>query len=269
MPSDWHSQRVLVTVRTYPTPARKGLEVSCTAGVTEAREWIRLFPIPYRFMSPDTRFSKYQWIEAKIRKASDPRPESFTPDLDSLRIVSDVVPTTNGWAARRDLLRGLTGPTMCDLRRDVKGNRGKSATLGMVKPRSIDNLVIRPETEPEWSEGDLARLRQYPLWGSTPKNELQKMPVKFTYEFHCGDRGCTQHKLPCTNWEMAVTWRRWTRTYGKEEGERRFRHRYLDEMVKRNDTHFFVGTHSVFPTWIVVGVFYPPKTAQPPLFPAP
>ena len=45
-----------------------------------------------------------------------------------------------------------------------------------------------------------------------------------------------------------------------------FLRRYRDEMVERKDTHFFVGTHSVFPTWLIVGVFYPPKTAQPPLF---
>ena len=263
MPDGWHSQRVLVTVRTYPTPALKGIEVSCTAGITEAGEWIRLFPIPYRFMSPDTRFSKYQWIEANVRKASDSRPESYTPDLDSLHIVSDVVPTTHEWAARRALLRDLTGPTMCDLRRELRGNRARSASLGMVKPRSIDGLVIRAEVDPEWSEGDLARLRQYPLWGTTPERELEKMPVKFTYEFHCEDADCTQHRLRCTDWEMAATWRSWTLIYGKEDGERRFLQRFLDEMVERNDTHFFVGTHSRFPTWMVLGVFYPPKTAQP------
>ena len=49
-------KRVLITVRTYPTPAKKGVEVSCTAGVTEEGKWIRLFPIPYRFMDPECSF---------------------------------------------------------------------------------------------------------------------------------------------------------------------------------------------------------------------
>jgi len=49
-------KKVLITVRTYPTPARKGVEVSCTAGITDDGKWIRLFPIPYRFLDWDKRF---------------------------------------------------------------------------------------------------------------------------------------------------------------------------------------------------------------------
>ena len=30
----WSTKRVLITVRTYPVPARKGIEVSCTGGIT-------------------------------------------------------------------------------------------------------------------------------------------------------------------------------------------------------------------------------------------
>jgi hypothetical protein len=72
MAAVWVKKRVLITVRTYPTPAWKGIEVSCTAGVTEARQWIRLFPMPYRYLSSDKRFRKYQWIELNTKKSSDP-----------------------------------------------------------------------------------------------------------------------------------------------------------------------------------------------------
>ena len=72
-------KRILVTVRTYPTPARKGVEVSCTGGITDRGDWIRLFPVPYRRMAPNQRFKKYQWIDVEVTKASDARPESFTP----------------------------------------------------------------------------------------------------------------------------------------------------------------------------------------------
>ena len=33
--SGYEQKRVLVTVKTYPTPASKGAEVSCTAGITD------------------------------------------------------------------------------------------------------------------------------------------------------------------------------------------------------------------------------------------
>jgi hypothetical protein len=76
MPS-WSRKKVLITVRTYPVPAQKNIEVSCTAGITSEGEWIRLFPVPYRFMEYDKRFVKYQWIEVDVLKApQDSRPES-------------------------------------------------------------------------------------------------------------------------------------------------------------------------------------------------
>lgn len=41
--------RVLVTVLTYPHPSAKYKELVCTAGVTAAGEWIRLYPVDYRY----------------------------------------------------------------------------------------------------------------------------------------------------------------------------------------------------------------------------
>lgn len=261
MPDGWQTKRVLITVRTYPAPARKGIEVSCTAGITDSGEWIRLFPIPYRYMAEDTQFHKYQWIEVEVRKATgDPRPESYTPNLDSIRL-AEKVSTANGWSARRALLAPLIGSSMCDLRRGLRGKRGRAATLGLIRPRSIDRLVIRADAA-EWSADDLKRLLQQPLMGNAPKQRLEKMPVKFTYDFHCEDSACNGHRMRCTDWEMCETYRSWTRQYGKKDGERRFRQRYFDQMVERNDTHLYVGTHSLYPTWIAVGVFYPPKSAQ-------
>ena len=64
----WEKKKILVVVRTYPAPAKKGVEVSCTAGVTEDGQWIRIFPVPYRFLPADKRFGKYQWIEAKVAR---------------------------------------------------------------------------------------------------------------------------------------------------------------------------------------------------------
>jgi hypothetical protein len=62
-------KRVLITVRTYPVPATKGVEVSCTAGVTDDGKWIRLFPLPYRLLEDERKFKKYQWINVNVTKA--------------------------------------------------------------------------------------------------------------------------------------------------------------------------------------------------------
>ena len=36
-------KKALIVVRTYPTPAKKHIEVSCTAAIADQNEWLRLF----------------------------------------------------------------------------------------------------------------------------------------------------------------------------------------------------------------------------------
>ncbi len=53
------SLRVLITVKTYPIPSAKYDELSCTAGVTEEGEFIRLYPINYRDLPWGQQFKKF------------------------------------------------------------------------------------------------------------------------------------------------------------------------------------------------------------------
>jgi hypothetical protein len=105
MAGGWGTKRVLITVRTYPVPARKTVEASCTGGVTEQGKWIRLYPIPYRFLDEDKRYSKWHWIEVDVTKpTSDSRPESFKLKPDKIQIVGEIG-TPDQWRGRRDLLK--------------------------------------------------------------------------------------------------------------------------------------------------------------------
>ena len=167
-----------------------------------------------------------------------------------------------GDLGRWEVLDDLIGPSMCELQARLKsGLRETEASLGLVKPHSIDRLVIRSD-EPEWSAADLERLRRVPLFGSAPKQELEKLPVRFTYEYTCNEAGCPGHRHRCTDWEMAQAYRGWRRRYGDGKWHKPFLRRFLEQMRETRDTHFYVGTHSLYPTWMVIGVYYPPLTHQ-------
>ena len=58
--------KVLITVMTYPHPSRGYQELVCTAGVTDSPEWVRLYPLDYRYRPTSQRFKKYQWIEVEL-----------------------------------------------------------------------------------------------------------------------------------------------------------------------------------------------------------
>lgn len=254
----WTPTNVLITARTYPSPAKKGIEVSCTGGITKDGRWIRLFPVPYRFLDEDKRFHKYQWIEVRTAKAGDARPESYHPDLDSIRILSNPLPTADHWQERKQIITPLASPSLCWLQAERDKNR--FPTLGFFKPKEIHRLVIEPDSR-QWTEAELARLRQHTLFGATPTKELEKLPYKFKYQFTCDEPGCHGHELMSTDWEMGQSYRRWYNKY--HDWESKFRQRYEVDMIEKLDTHFFVGTVSNHPSaWIIVGLFYPPRLPQ-------
>jgi hypothetical protein len=251
-------KRALIVVRTYPVPARKGLEVSCTAAITDKGEWLRLFPVPYRRLSASQKFSKYQWIEVGVIRANDPRPESHKIRQETIKVISSVLPTTNGWQARKDVIVPLIAESMCALRR--RRDEHGSPTLGIFKPAELSRLIIKPAKNPTWTQEELEIMRQGDLFEAEPAADLEKIPFDFSYEFRCADASCNGHRMKCTDWEMGQSWRKWRTQYGAD-WEHAFRQKYELEMRDRLDTHLYVGTIRQYPhEWIVVGLFYPPKT---------
>ena len=114
------------------------------------------------------------------------------------------------------------------------------------------------EDSAQWTADQLAKLRRHTLFDQMPTRELEKIPFKFKYEFTCPEANCPSHSLLCVDWELGESYRSWVRRYGAANWERYFRQRYEDEMIHKNDTHFYVGTLHQHPaTWIIVGLFYP------------
>ena len=253
----WEWRKILIVVKTYPTPANRGTEVSCTAGITEDGQWIRLFPIPYRFLSDNQRFKKYQWIKARVMKASDPRVESYKIDTDSIEILDEPIPASNFWEARKNHVFPLKSASLCFLQETRRQYR--KPTLGFFRPKRITSLDIVPEDNPEWSESELSILNQASFFDNSSRESLEKIPYKFYYNFECNDASCLRgHRLSCHDWEINEAYRKWHRQYGPVEWEEKFRRRFEYEMIERNDTHFYVGTIAAHPnSWILVGLFYP------------
>lgn len=258
---------VLVTVKTYPNPAFSGVEVSCTAGITSEGEWIRLFPIPFRYLPPTQRFRKYQWIRVPVQRSSDARPESYrVVDLGRIELLGEPLSSQRNWAERKAHVLPLAAHCLCCLKQAWRADKRKAATLGVFRPRTIKRLLIdaAPAT---WTPKQLAALRQYDhaLFEDPrkPEHELEKVPFTFRYEFSCDHDSCRGHKLGCTDWEALEAWRAWRR-YGDQWVDR-FRQKFEREMIEKKDTHFFVGTVHGHPAeWMIVGLFYPPRVPTSP-----
>lgn len=138
-------------------------------------------------------------------------------------------------------------------------------TLGIFKPH-IARLLIEPAKEANWSQAQREILSQTSLLYDLPETTLEKIPFDFKYEFRCGDANCKGHRMLCTDWEIGQSYRLWSRQYGEKWMEP-FRARYERDMIRKYDTHFFVGNLHQHPgTWIIVGLFYPPPMKSPDMF---
>jgi|ERR1700685_1375734 hypothetical protein len=257
MPTE-ETKRALIVARTYPVPADLGIESSCTAAITDTGEWLRVFPVPWRLLAQDQRFRKYQWVDLALIKAKDdPRVESYHLRHDGIVIVSGPLPTDDAWRARKGVVLPLLSHCMCCLakQRDAE----MQPTLGIIRPESIVRLRISPADLPDWTDAQLAMLRQQHFFAEAPKQELQKIPLVFRYEFRCPEDTCRSHTLMCTDWEMGQSYRQWKADYG-DGWEETFRQRYERDMIQKRDTHFYVGTVASHPNrWIIIGLFYPPR----------
>ena len=112
MQTEYTKTKVLITVMTYPHPSQGYQELVCTAGVTEEGEWVRLYPIDYRYRPSNQQFHKYQWIEVDLAewgKGNDNRKESRRPSLDTIRLLGEPLDTKNNWEAPTLDCRKTTG----------------------------------------------------------------------------------------------------------------------------------------------------------------
>ncbi len=275
LPNELPKARVLITVKTYPLPSRSYTELVCTAGLLDGEKWIRMYPIPYRFLQDQQKYPKYSWVELNLtRNTSDFRPESYSPKLgvDEPINVFEHIGTANEWAARKSYVLKEVFTSMSELIELAKDSNQRKS-LATLKPSRIVDFVIE-EDEREWKQEWQDQLKQFNMFELPTqhgqKKVVKKLPYKFSYRFFSeGDK--EPRKMMIEDWEIGALF--WKCLYQKDGDEQAaldlVKQKYLEEFAGK-DLYLFVGTtklfHNVAPNpFVIIGVFYPPKTQQPAL----
>ncbi len=271
-------QRILITVKTYPTLSRKYGETVCTAGMREDGSWVRIYPVPFRRLEEKEQYRKFDWLECDLlRHAKDPRPESHHPtDMAQLVPVGHMGTQAN-WSERRRLILGKA-TVHRSLDAMIEGAKANKMSLAVFKPARIKRFIWEDE-EREWDPEKLAAMRQHhdqgELFAEEPWREtfrvIPKLPYSFSYRFE--DETGRSSEMQILDWEIgALFWNCVKREGGNErEALAKVRAKYWGEFMKK-DLHFFLGTtqdyHFRAPNpWVIIGVFPIPHETQPDLFP--
>ena len=259
---EWTSENVLITVMTYPHPSRGYKEIVCTAGINDKGEWVRLYPIDFRHRPKGQQFKKYQWINVnlKTRAASeDKRKESREPDLHSISLIGQALSSKNQWADRRKIIDRMPHCTLEQLKSQYDVDK---TSLGIVQPSKVHDLEVK-RVEGEWKLQWKGLYAQLDLFGRTML-PLRKIPFKFSYIFSCADDASKRHTAMIEDWELGALWLNLYKEYGNEElAAEKVKQKYLEEICAPDkETRFFMGTVYPYNSWVVLGVFWPPRKRQ-------
>jgi len=264
-------ERILITVKTYPTLSKKYTELVCTAGVREDGSWIRIYPSPFRFLNDTQRYRKYQWIELDlVKNKNDPRPESYSPaNIDDITL-GDFVGTEQSWAHRKKL---ILEPNIVhtSLETVIAGAKADEFSLAIFKPTKILDFTIEA-TEDEWEDDKLkaaqAALDQGSFFDESKNDDfsiMPKLPYKFKYRF-ADDTGKVSNMM-IEEWEIGQLYLNCIKGNTPEIAAQKVRQKYLDDFARTKDLYLFLGTtrlwHKRAPNpYVIIGTFQPPHTDQ-------
>ena len=204
------------------------------------------------------KFPKYSIIKVKCsRPVRDKRVESYRVDQDSIDIQRNL-DTKDGWAERKSIVLPALAPSFCKIVEDIKIYK----SLGFFKPTEIE--FEHKKSVPKDEKKRQAAYNQQTLFDKKLISPEQ-IPVSFYYKFKCHNYPeYTGHKLMIHDWELTEAYRRWCQDYDSQQALLdKIRETWLDKLCSpKRDVYFFVGNVWRRPKqFMVLGVFYPPKSA--------
>jgi hypothetical protein len=161
---------------------------------------------------------------------------------------------------------------MHDLIKLAYGERKKS--LATLKPKEIVKFEIE-ETSRDWKEdwrntALQSSFKELNESGEVNKRDLIKK-VPYNYYYHFITEGDDKpRRLKIEDWEIgALYWNCLRRTNDEKIANQQVRNKYWVDFVNNKDLYFFLGTTLQYHNmgtrnpFIIIGIFYPPKSDQP------
>ncbi len=275
----WKKEKVLITVKTYPNLSSTYEELVCTAGIREDGSWIRLYPIPFRFMEDDKQFAKYQWIEVEVKKRKqDRRPESYEPRCDTLK-TGKPIDTQGNWRERKRHVLQQVHTNMADL---IEGARNNQLSLAVFKPTQFVGFKAKPVPEDrrvkhqEKMEKIMSERKQLDLLNDEPNKIKLVDPPDYNFLYIFKDSNGKERRMQIEDWEIQALYRNClppgdSSPEGRAQAVEKVRQKYWDDHVLTKDVHLFLGTtleyhNTALNPFTIIGTFYPGKETQNELF---
>lgn len=237
--------KVLIAVKTYPSLSSRYAELVCTAGFREDGSWIRIYPVPFRFLNENIQYKKWDWIDIDLeRNPKDYRIESYKPvDIDRELKVIKHIGTGNNWEERRLIV--LKNKPVTNLDSLIIKAKEEKISLAVLKPTKVEDFIWE-KIEREWDQNKIkeiySNLGMPSLFEEDEKdssfNLVKKLPYKFSYIFSTEDGKV--RKLMIEDWELGMLYWNCLKLCNNNEEEacKKVKEKYFDEFIHK-DLYFF------------------------------
>lgn len=246
------ASKAVLLVKAAPQASEAHGETVCVAALDEYGLWHRLYPVNFRDLTKDRRFSRWDQISFKWRLpevAKDRRNESKRVFQDSIEIIGDLKRTERERYLRKAII---------DSPAEVYNNGGSLALIRPINPR----FSYRPRSDEE-----IARVRagyesinaSPDLFGTTDIVPREAAPFEFFYDYTTADGS---HHMRCHDWETEQTFLNWSRNYGEEAALNRMA-KVFGEDYPRKGMLLALGTHGQRNwQWMIIGVLRVDESSQ-------
>lgn len=208
--------RVFIIAKTYPELSSRYGETVCTAAVDEAGNPLRLYPIPFRYLTGAQKFKRYQWVDAELQTSRhDARPESRTVQPGSIRLEEGVPATPDEWGRRADIVLQSPAWQFSSMHSLFEAQRSAGRSLAFVRPRLITGVTFRrraiedartfQEKMQELRKQKTIARQQLDLFERTLPSAMKNLEYvgeRVCIDWRCGDEDCAGHSMQVLDWEI-------------------------------------------------------------------
>ncbi len=236
------TSEAIILVKASPQVGKKHGETVCCAGVNDAGEWVRLYPVTFRTLDQASQFRRWDRIRFRWQKPKDdPRPESLRVDHQSIEIIGELKQKE-----RLNFLQRLEVSSINKAKTEGK-------TLALLRPRDLKFSIEKKSDDAlvEEKKKFAESVAQADMFNSSPLIPYEPCPYVFKYNYVTDDGERTG---TCQDWETDATFYNWSRHYGEQKALENMQRVFGDEYPNKGMV-FAMGTHSLYPdTWLINGI---------------
>jgi len=241
---------LMVNCKTYPAVSAKYVETVCTGGVQATGEFVRLYPVPFRFLDAKEQYGRWDVIQVRAyRDTKDTRPESWHLERGTPIVVVDTVTSDKRkWEWMRKTVH-----------HSADAMEQKGLTNGCVRIDPIE-LYWKPDPK-EWTPSQLGVIQQGDLFAT--KEQMQEVADRVPWQFRLKYRETNsgiERDGKVLAWSYYQGFRRARNEVGSDEAA-------LDRVVEKVRASIFnpektvfaiLGTHSRSGHWMISSLYHVP-----------